>query len=105
MDKQERMLLLLAGAALVAVLVFKFKPDLLDSISVSRSSVADTPDFVAGSIDPNTVDPNGPAFLTIAQRYLWTPPVSMYIPGVTEGQIGQSDNATVANVNTNAWAS
>lgn len=101
--KDEHVLMLLAGVALVALLVYKFAPGLVGAdssdYSVPSSSAAGTPDNVAGSIDPYTANPNGPWYLTFAQRYLFAAPVSMYVPGVTEGQVGQTDLATQQNSN------
>ena len=98
MDREEQILLLLAGIALLGVLVFKWgSPADGSDVPIPSSSLQDTPDFVAGSIDPNTANPNGPWYLQFAQRYLWAAPVSMYVPGVTEGQIGQSTIATAQN--------
>lgn len=106
MTNDEKILLILGGIALVALLVFKWNPGLLGSgdVPIPSSSVQDTPGTVAGSIDPNNVNPNGPWYLSFAQRYLWAAPVSMYIPGVTDGQIGQDPGATAANRAYSDWA-
>jgi len=81
----EKVLLLLAFAALAAIVLFRNKPQIADVFVEEEPSAMESGD---GVLTPaNTA--LGPDYLMYNQPWAFTAPVMNFLPATTTGQIGQ----------------
>ncbi len=89
MEKQEKILLGLLAVALVALVIFRVRPDLAPDVTPNMAS---TTPARAGAVS------QGPEYLTYNQPYAFGPPVYNALPQITAGQAGQSAGMTPSPV-------
>lgn len=86
MQTDEKILLVVAAVALVAVIIFQRKPD---APPVDRP--VSTPADLGMSFTPATADVvNGPAYLVANAPYQFMPPIDNWLPTITAGQGSQT---------------
>jgi hypothetical protein len=72
MSTEEKILLVLGGLAIAAVLLFQVKPKtIIEEIAPNESQPVEEPK-----------DNGGPAYLTYNQPYIWGPPVNNFLPPI-----------------------
>lgn len=93
MEKDEKILLVFAGAALVAVILWKATgnmrlPNALDletgGMPIQAAGVSQDPTPQGAAV--------GPLYLTYNAPWAFAPPVGNIVPTATSGQIGEVEN-------------